>query len=138
MIIATNQSGVGRGYFTEKKLKSINRAILKKLSSKQVEISAVYYCPHLPEAGCACRKPKTKMIKDAQKKFNLNLKKSFCIGDKLTDVEFGKNAGIKSILVMTGYGKKEARKIKEKGISPDYLAKNMVDAAIWILRNQKA
>ncbi len=137
IIVTTNQSGVARGYFGIETIEKINKEILNRLRKKGAIVDAMFYCPHHPDENCECRKPATGMIEAAKKRFNLDLTKSFCIGDKLTDIEFGKNAGAKSILVMTGYGEKEAKKIKEKNVKPDYLAKNMIDASLWILRNQK-
>lgn len=138
LIITSNQSGVARGYLTEKKLKAINLRIEKKLKSEGIEITATYYCPHLPEDNCDCRKPKTKMIFDAQKKYKLDLSKSYVIGDKLTDIKFGQNAGVKTILLLTGYGRKEWR-IKSEAdgsIKPDFVARNILDAANWIVKQR--
>ncbi len=153
LIITTNQSGVARGYLTEEKLKAINRKIVKLFSDKGVNISAVYYCPHPVNGGCACRKPAIGMIKAAQKKFKFDVKKSFCVGDKLTDIEFGHNAGMRSILVMTGHGTKEIRELHQvlkgnrdrisdgttikKTTIPDYVAKDISYAARWILGQEK-
>lgn len=132
LFIITNQSGIGRGYYKIEDFFNYNKRVLKELKKHNIKIEKTYYCPHKPEDNCECRKPKTKLIKDAEKEFKLNLKKSFVIGDRKSDVEVGKNAGCKTILVLTGNGlnaKNEA--------SPDYFAKDLLDAAKWILTNGK-
>ncbi len=134
IIIATNQSGVARGFFNEKKVKKINKEVCQRLKRAGAVVDGVFYCPHHPDAQCACRKPAPGMIKEAQKRFNLDLKRSFCIGDKLTDVEFGKNAGLSAILLLTGYGAVESKKISKNAAKPDYVAPNMLAAAVWILK----
>ncbi|MEW5951715.1 MAG: HAD family hydrolase [Elusimicrobiota bacterium] len=106
LIIITNQSAVGRGFITLNRSKEINYKILKILKKNGIKISALYYCPHSPEYDCSCRKPKTGMIKEAFKDFNIDKKGSFLIGDKKSDIQTAVNAGLKSVLVMTGQGKK--------------------------------
>lgn len=107
-IVITNQSGVGRGYFTEEAIKEMNEKLIRETS-----VDAVYYCPHwfnmastLPayNIDCECRKPKTGMIDKARKDFDIDMTRSYFVGDRATDLLTGKNAGIKSILVRTGYG----------------------------------
>ena len=98
--------------------------------SQKIKIEKIYVCPHKPEDNCECRKPKTKLIKDAEKEFNIDLSKSFMVGDKKIDVEMGKNAGVKTILVLTGNGMKE-----KENSNADYVAKDLVDAAKWVLSN---
>ncbi|MBI2151944.1 HAD family hydrolase, partial [Candidatus Woesearchaeota archaeon] len=120
LIIITNQSGIGRGYYTMKDFKIFNDYLIDELKKHSIKIEKTYVCPHKPEDNCECRKPKTKLIKDAEKDFNIDLKNSYMIGDKNIDVEMGHNAGCKSILVLTGNG------MKEKGHSKaDYVAKDL-------------
>ena len=140
LIITSNQSGVARGYFTEGKLKKINERIVKKLKTGGIRITDIFYCPHLPEADCPCRKPKIKMLLAARKKHKLDLTRSFVIGDKLTDVQFAKNAGAGSVMLLTGHGLSEVRSSGLKGRdgklkagAPDYIAKNLLDASKWII-----
>jgi len=152
LIVTTNQSGVSRGYLTEKKLRAINKRVIELFSKKGVKISAVYYCPHPVNGGCHCRKPATGMIEKAQRRFRFDVKKSFCVGDKLTDVEFGHNAGMRSVLVLTGHGADEIKELHEiqagkrikfsdgvtlkKATVPDFVAKDINHAAGWILSKQ--
>jgi D-glycero-D-manno-heptose 1,7-bisphosphate phosphatase len=122
VIVITNQSGIGRGIFEEKAMHEIHSEIQRKLDGK---IDAFYFCPHLPDAGCACRKPRTEMIERAARDFSIDLKSSWMVGDKAMDIETGFNAGIKTALVLTGYGQKAAEILERK---PDLIAENLLEA----------
>ena len=100
VIVATNQSGVARRYFTEEDLKKIHEWMIEELSKRGAKIDAIYYCPHHPDDNCDCRKPKIGMLKKAEADFGLDLNKCFVVGDKGLDVETGKNAGCTSILIL--------------------------------------
>ena len=127
LVIITNQSGIGKGYYTFDDFLKFNNHLVNELKKNDVKIEKTYVCPHKPEDNCECRKPKTKLIKGAEKEFNIDLKKSFVIGDKKIDVELGKNAGCKTILVLTGKGMKE-----KENLIADYVAKDLLEAAEWI------
>ena len=101
VIVVTNQSGIGRSYFDEAAMMSIHERIQQQLDGA---IDGFYFCPHLPDAGCSCRKPATGMIDAARSDFEIDMSGSWIIGDKSLDVLTGVNAGIKSALVLTGYG----------------------------------
>jgi len=136
VVIVSNQSGVGRGILTEKIVDKINEFILNQLKKESLDIDGVYYCPHSPEENCECRKPNLEMVNQASSKLNLNLKNSWAVGDKLSDVMLGKNMGGKGGLVLTGYGKKELEKIKGcSDVKPDFVAENLLEAALWIRKN---
>ncbi|MEK6656823.1 MAG: lipopolysaccharide heptosyltransferase II [Nitrospirota bacterium] len=144
-VVITNQSAVARGYITEKKLKRINDALSERLKKKNAIINGVYYCPHHPDVGndlykkdCDCRKPKPGLIKRAADELLIDIKKSYMIGDKITDIQMAKEAGMKGILVLTGYGKKDYDIIKKDGLkAPAYIARDIYDAVKWILRDKK-
>ncbi len=130
LLIITNQSGIGRGYYTEEDFKRITEYMLGILKKEGIEIDDIYYCPHHPEGvipeytmKCNCRKPETGMIEEGIKKFNIDVKKSFLIGDKETDIEAGRKVGLKTILVKTGRGKDYINTTKA-----DYIADNILDA----------
>src|SRR3989338_5899806 len=91
LFIVTNQSGIGRGYYKLEDFMDYNNRVVEELKKNKIKIEKTYYCPHKPDDNCECRKPKTKLIKDAEKEFNIDLKKSFVVGDKKIDVEMGKN-----------------------------------------------
>jgi D-glycero-D-manno-heptose 1,7-bisphosphate phosphatase len=125
LIIITNQSGIGRGYFEEKDYFVFMKHMYSELIKKGVDIERDYFCPHLPEDNCSCRKPKELMVNLAKKDFDIDLKKSYFIGDKDIDILTGKNCGCKTILIESD------KKIKDA--KPDYSCKNLLDASKIIL-----
>ncbi len=131
LILITNQSGVGRGFFTMEDVQRVHRHILAVLQKDGATLDGVYICPHQPEDNCECRKPKTKLIRDAAEKFQLDLARSFMVGDRELDVELGHNAGCRSVLVRTGYGETV---IDGNLARPDFIAADLPAAAEWILK----
>lgn len=107
LALLTNQSGVGRGYFTEDDVHAVNNRLLSLLREQNVRIDAVYHCPHAPEENCRCRKPEPGMMLQAAGELGFDPFESFMIGDKLADMQLGRNAGAVSILVRTGKGAQE-------------------------------
>ena len=130
-IIITNQSGIGRGYYTEEDFNKFNKKLTEELKKHDIKIEKTYFCPHHPDINCDCRKPNTTFIKQAEKEFDINLKESFVIGDHPHDVTLGKNAGCKTIYLLTGHGKKHKEEMKEK---PNFIANNLLEAAQWIIK----
>jgi len=135
VIVVSNQSGVARGYYQEKDIDIYNKAMKKKLEDKGAFINAIYYCPHYPEAtikeyriDCDCRKPKPGMLKRAKKDLDLDLKCSFLVGDKMSDIEAGYRAGCKTILVLTGQGNDELKNNLKMQIKPNYISKDLYTA----------
>ncbi len=135
LIVLTNQSGVARGYYGEDFVEKTHRHMDKELGILGASVDAYYYCPHHKESpiakykkDCECRKPKPGMVNAAAKKFKLSLKDSFVIGDKLSDVKLGINTGMKSILVLTGKGRKEKKKITKES-APDMICSDIYSAA---------
>lgn len=139
VIIVSNQAGIARGYFGEDTLQAIDKTLQKKLLCHAAYYDAVYYCPHHPEFGiypykkeCECRKPSPGMLIKAAEDFDLDLSESYMIGDKASDIEAGKRAGCKTILVLTGYGE-ESKKNLPDGSKPDHVAKDLLEAANWVV-----
>jgi D,D-heptose 1,7-bisphosphate phosphatase len=139
LIIITNQSGIARGMFTELQFKELQEYILKLFKQENIDFLDYFFCPHHPTAGkgiykkdCNCRKPKPGMLIDAINKYKIDIKASFMIGDKISDIKAGQNAGLKSILVQTGYGQNKA----PDNIPPYLVAKNLMEAAKKILNNE--
>lgn len=132
LFIVTNQSGVGRGIYKVEDFTRFNNRMLEELGKNNIEIKKTYYCLHKPEDNCNCRKPKTKFLEDAQKEFNVDLKRSYVIGDRKSDFEMGENAGCRTIHVLTGNGMNSANEVV-----PDYFAKDLLDAAQWIVDNDR-
>lgn len=86
IVIVTNQSGIGRGYFTEREMQAFNSELISRLRREGIEIAAIYHCPHRPEEGCDCRKPGTGLIKRAERELGINLSESIIVGDR-DDIE---------------------------------------------------
>ncbi|MFI3314582.1 MAG: HAD family hydrolase [Rikenellaceae bacterium] len=99
LFVVTNQSGIARGYFSKEDCDKFNSALKERVASQGVEIKDFHVCPHSPEDNCLCRKPKTQMLEDAIKEHNIDREKSYMFGDKLTDIECGERADIKSFLI---------------------------------------
>ena len=104
IIIVSNQSGIARGYFTEKDFKTLNDWMINQFHINEISILDVYYCPHTPSSNCDCRKPKPGMLFNAKKKYDINMSDSWLIGDKESDIIAANNAGIfNTILVRSGH-----------------------------------
>lgn len=123
VILVTNQSAVGRGYITEDVLTEIHEKLKELLSREGSFLDAIYVCPHYPDDGCNCRKPKPGLIRKACNDFYIDLTKSYIIGDQEADIELGRRLDIKSILVLTGHGKDTVKKT-----SPTYVVNNILEA----------
>ncbi len=139
-VVITNQPVIARGWLTEKEVDQIHAVLIKRLGNKKAKIDGIYYCPHHPDANlkryrlkCSCRKPGTGLIKKAAKELGINLKKSFMIGDRTADILSGKRAGLKTILVKTGYAGKDGK----HEVKPDFTADNLSKAADIIKKNAK-
>jgi D-glycero-D-manno-heptose 1,7-bisphosphate phosphatase len=110
VIVITNQSGIGRKYFNKEFVERTHNLISEIFLKNNAVIHDFYYCPHLPDDNCECRKPKTGMVNKAVEKYGIDVSKSFFIGDSAKDVETGLNSGIFPIQVLTGHGRKERDK----------------------------
>jgi D-glycero-D-manno-heptose 1,7-bisphosphate phosphatase len=130
IIVVTNQSGIGRQIFDESAMHEVHRQIQNELSGA---IDGFYFCPHLPTEGCRCRKPDTGMIEAAAEDFRLDLQNSWMIGDKKLDVVTGHNAGLRTALVLTGYGSKHVHELEQ---APSVVAKDLGEAAEIILNSR--
>jgi D-glycero-D-manno-heptose 1,7-bisphosphate phosphatase len=125
LIVITNQSGIGRGFFTPEQYRAVEAEVLRQVGKDLID--ATYFCPHRPEEGCKCRKPSPQMITQAAHEHTIDLARSFFIGDKQSDVECGRHAGVKTILVRTGYGK------RADAILANFVAEDLDGAANIIL-----
>ncbi len=136
LIIVTNQSGIGRGYYTEPDMHRVNERLLQLLSFSGIEIARIYYAPEAPEAPSRGRKPSPQFLHDAQERFGIDLSRSFMIGDKISDLQCGWNAGVrKSILVRTGYGEKTESSHLDQ-LNEAVIANSLKAAADYILSEQ--
>ncbi|MCM2268430.1 MAG: HAD family hydrolase [Elusimicrobiales bacterium] len=105
VVVVSNQSGVARGYMTLARARQINLQLVRLLRAQGARLAAVYFCPHGPDAGCACRKPEPGLIKEANRQSPADMALSFVAGDKPSDLELGRRAGLRSFLVRTGQGR---------------------------------
>jgi D-glycero-D-manno-heptose 1,7-bisphosphate phosphatase len=138
VVVVTNQSGVGRGYFPESLVRTVNELMTQQLAAAQAHLEAVYYCPHTSVDCCECRKPKPGMLERAAREHSLDLRRSFIIGDRYGDIELARNARARSILVRTGYGEGELMWHSSKwSVQPDFIAEDLSEAADWILRQPR-
>jgi D-glycero-D-manno-heptose 1,7-bisphosphate phosphatase len=137
LIVISNQSGIARGLMTRDEVDAVNDRINQQLSEFKVKIDAFYYCPSHPdfssEEECICRKPSPKLIFEAAKEFNIDLNSSYFIGDTVADVQCGKNAGIKTVLVKTGKGEESFSILQKDNIFPTFVAENLFNACKFIL-----
>ena len=138
-VVITNQSGIARGYITEDFVRSVHERINELLGAEGARIDGFYFCPHHPIHGngiykqdCNCRKPKPGLLLQAAAEMDIDLARSYMIGDMLKDIEAGKKAGAKGILVKTGYGSAIVRTDM-----PAYIAEDILDAVQWIMRDRQ-
>jgi D-glycero-D-manno-heptose 1,7-bisphosphate phosphatase len=147
-IVITNQSGVARGYFTEEFVIAVNRRIQSDLNKNGAIIDKFFYCPHHPTEGkgiylqkCTCRKPAPGMLLSAAREFNISLTESYLVGDTFLDIQAAKAAGLKAVLVKTGYGTKllqdDALAEAAPENKPDFIAEDILDAVQWICRDRQ-
>jgi D-glycero-D-manno-heptose 1,7-bisphosphate phosphatase len=129
IIVITNQSGIGRGYFDEPAYKKVEDEVNRQIGSDLID--ATYFCPHLPEQKCGCRKPEAGMVHQAAREHAIDLKRSYFIGDKNSDMECGRRAGTKTILVQTGYGNEADQD------APDAVVEDLRQAVRFILNKTK-
>jgi len=138
VIVVTNQSGVGRGYFPESLVLTVHELMTQQLEAAGARLDAIYYCPHTSADHCECRKPRTGMLDRAARDHALDLSRSFVVGDRHGDIALARRAGACSILVRTGYGEGEYLWNAPKwSIQPDFVAADLADAVHWILRPTK-
>ncbi len=138
VIVVTNQSGIARGMLTENDLRHIHDELRRRLASRGARLDAIYYCPHHPEAAvkayrkrCRCRKPAPGLFRRAAREMDLDLARSFAVGDSARDLEAGRRAGCRTVLVRTGYG---ARTERECGDGcAEAVADDLSGAVDWIL-----
>ncbi len=130
LIVVTNQSGIGRGYYSTHDMEAVNSKMEELLAPSGIKFTAIYHCPHTPEQDCNCRKPAPEMFDRAIEEFKLDPENCYVIGDKLCDIELGLAKGASTILVRTGKGAKEEPKCEGKAT---YIADDLLAAAEFII-----
>jgi D-glycero-D-manno-heptose 1,7-bisphosphate phosphatase len=131
LFVVTNQSGVGRGYFTSEAVKEIHALLNQHFAAAGAHIERYYVCPHRPEENCDCRKPKPKFLLEAAREYGLDLARCFMVGDRPSDIQCGANAGTQTILVLTGVGQET---LDQHEVVPSVVVADIGAAAEWILR----
>lgn len=133
VIVVTNQAGIARGYYTEADVLELHQRVDEDLKKQGGRIDGYYYCPHHPEYGevrdCSCRKPEPGMLLQAAREHDIDLPRSFMIGDKAADIEAGLAVGATPILVLTGYGEMERAEVPPV----TFIARDIASAVSWIL-----
>jgi len=125
LIVITNQSGIGRCYFSEQQYRAVEAEVSSQVGDALLD--GTYYCPHSPADKCKCRKPSAEMIVRAADDHHIDLARSFFVGDKQSDIDCGRNAGVRTVLVRTGYG--SSMNVQEA----DFVAENLSEATDRIL-----
>jgi D-glycero-D-manno-heptose 1,7-bisphosphate phosphatase len=126
VVAITNQSGVGRGYFSEEKLAEVHDRMNELLAVEGVRLDGIYHCPHLPADVCECRKPSPGMLLQAAKDLSFDPAKSFVVGDKPCDIELGQRVGATTLLVLTGHGMEY---VDDPLVGANYVVKDLHAAA---------
>lgn len=122
LVMVTNQSAVGRGFFDEARLELIHRQLRELLQAEEIHLAGIYFCPHTPEDNCACRKPRPGLIEQAASELDFDVAASFVVGDKAADIEMGRRVRATTFLVRTGYGAEVAA---DPSIHPDYVVDDL-------------
>ena len=143
-ILVTNQAGVARGYFTEDLIHTVHGLLQSELGSGSAQLDGIYYCPHHPSVGeppyrqaCDCRKPRTGLVLRAAAEHEVDMNRSWMIGDRYSDVELASNAGLRSAFVLTGYGRGEWEYSRHRWAEwrgePEIVAENLLEAVERII-----
>jgi len=141
VLVISNQSGVARGYYPLDLVKTIHDLMVTRIRAKKGNIDGIFFCPHHPAGSvpefsrdCDCRKPKTGLIEQACNAFEIDLQRSFVVGDMCTDIELAHRAGLKGVLVKTGYGLGEIEyTLTQRPSKPAHIAEDLLAAVRWIL-----
>lgn len=144
-IVITNQAGVARGYFSEEIVEAVHQRMTKELQSAGAILDGIYYCAHHPSVGdppyrldCDCRKPKPGLVSLAAEDFGIDLARSWMVGDRYSDIELARNAGVKSAFVLSGYGRGEWEHQRANwSEQPDLVAENLLEAVVAIVDQRR-
>ena len=145
-IVTTNQAGVARGYFSEEMIQTVHKGMEDQLASAGARLDAIYYCAHHPSVGeppyrvdCDCRKPKPGLITQAAADFQVDLKNSWMVGDRYSDIQLARNAGVHSAFVLSGYGRGEWEHQRQSWTEqPDMVAENLLQVVLNLVEEQKS
>jgi D-glycero-D-manno-heptose 1,7-bisphosphate phosphatase len=127
LVVVTNQSGVGRGFFTIERLEAMNERLNIMVEEAGAKLEGIYYCPHAPDDGCTCRKPELGLLMRAASELGFDPKSAIMIGDKESDIDFGRRAGVTTVLIAADASAAHVR------TEPDIVASNLMEAARAII-----
>ncbi|MFP4036478.1 MAG: D-glycero-alpha-D-manno-heptose-1,7-bisphosphate 7-phosphatase [Desulfobacteraceae bacterium] len=141
VIVISNQSGVARGYFPLSLVHRIHDIMKEMLAAQGAGVDEILFCPHHPlgevpeyAVNCRCRKPMPGLVEKARRRFDVDMKRSFVVGDRCSDVELARRCGLTGVLVETGYGLGELEYVlPARGLKPDHVASDLDAAVTWIL-----
>src|SRR5256712_4571620 len=137
-VVLSNQSGVARGLSTQGQLEAIHQRLRELLSEDSARLDGIFICPHHPDDGCACRKPAPGMVQRAQRELGVSADNAIVIGDKASDMALARNVGALAVFVRSGnVPEEEQARMAERGLAPDYVARDLTVAVRWILENVK-
>ena len=138
VVVVTNQSGAARGYFPASLVDEIHARLQETLAAGGAHLDGIYTCLHGPADGCACRKPRPTLMEQAARDLDLDLSRSYLVGDRYSDIQTAANAGAKGILVLTGYGRGEYEYVRPtQPVQPVHVASDLEAAVEWILADLK-
>jgi D-glycero-D-manno-heptose 1,7-bisphosphate phosphatase len=133
-IVITNQSALARGFVSPQELDAMHAMMCREVTAAGGKITDVFFCPHLPDDGCECRKPAAGLIDQAGRKYNIDLADSLMVGDSAKDIACGRNAGCGgTVLVKSGLAHDVEEALTEKSIAADFVAENLLEATAWII-----
>jgi len=136
VVLVTNQSGAARGYFPLSLINEVHQHLEKILAAAGAHLDAIYTCLHGPDDDCTCRKPRPHLLEQAARDLDLDLKRSYLVGDRYKDVETAANAGVPGLLVLTGYGRGEHEYLRQSApAQPVHVAADLAAAVAWILED---
>jgi len=136
VVVVTNQSGAARGYFPASLVDEVHALLQKLLAAAGAHLDGIYACLHGPADGCACRKPRPTLMEQAARDLDLDLCRSYLVGDRYSDIQTAANAGAKGILVLTGYGRGEYEYLRAaQKVQPVHVAPDLEAAVEWILQD---
>jgi D-glycero-D-manno-heptose 1,7-bisphosphate phosphatase len=138
VIVVTNQSGVARGFFPESLIGRMHEKMVEELAAGGAHVDGMYYCPHIRDDQCSCRKPLPGMLEQAAREHNLEISGSVLVSDRYNDIQMGHETGCRTILVLTGYGRGDYEWNRAKWPrQPDHVVENLADAVEIILKEMR-
>ncbi len=135
IVVASNQAGISKGYYTRSQLDQINQNMIKKIEENGAKLKKVYYCLHQDSDNCDCRKPKIGLFKQAERELGVKAAGNYFVGDGKMDIEAGKKMNMKTVLVLSG--KTDLEKVDSWTIKPDYIFEDLSETVNFVLKKDQ-